>query len=180
MSDAIPYAKLGIPLNIEPHLADGAPAKVKMALARGLMPLPPDAQLSVLYVLAGNPDPAVAQAARQTARALPVKLITGTVGMKTHPKVLEFLVEFRDPDFELDERVSLMRNANDRTVLMVAARADKNLSEKLCRNQERLLVTPQLFVTLHANPNCTDADLFRAESFLRMQHGLPEVPGGHR
>jgi hypothetical protein len=48
----IPYAKLGIPLDLEARIGRDAPTKVKRAIAKGSVPIPPSAQLGVLYVLA--------------------------------------------------------------------------------------------------------------------------------
>lgn len=176
MSDVIPFGKLGIPSQIEKNLERDAPRPVKLAIARGLLPMPTDAQLGALYVLASDPDAEVSELAVETARGVPLKQVVTAVGPRTHAKVLEFLIEFREPDFELDERVGMLRVTNDRTATVIAARADKALCEKLCNNHERLLMTPGVFLALHANPNCKDVDIERAGSFLRMQRQLPELP----
>ena len=46
-----------------------------------------------------------------------------TLSLKTHPKILEFLTEFREPVVDLDERIGMMRTCNDRTLLAIASRA---------------------------------------------------------
>lgn len=176
MSDsAIPFASLGVPLNLEPRLARDAPTKVKRAIAKGLVPIPPGAQLGALYVLASDPDKRVAKAARKTLKGLPKKVLLGDISSRTHPKILEFIAQYRrDP--ELDERIGMMRSANDRTVVLIAKRANTALSDMLSRNHERLLVTPDVYVAMYGNPECPDAAVHRAEAFLRMQEQLPEVP----
>jgi len=176
VSSDIPFAKLGIPLDLEPRLQRDSPLKVRRAIAKGLVPVPPSAQLGALYVLATDPEPKVSQAARRTLRELPTRQVLNNIGIKTHPKVLEFLAEFREADAALDERIGMMRIANDRTVELIARRANKGLSELLSRNHERLLMSPSVFVSMHANPDCPDSAVARAESFLRMQDSLPEVP----
>jgi hypothetical protein len=176
VSTDIPYAKLGISSRIEEQLSGPGAARVKLPLARGLLPLGADEQLGVLTVLSGDADAAVASAARQSLEALPARQVLGALSLRTHPKVLELLVELRPADAELDERIALLRTANDRTVLRIAARAPGRLCESLCRNHERLVMTPALFVALHANPACSDSDLASAEAFLRMQRSLPAVP----
>ena len=173
---SIPFASLGIPLEMEPRLARDAPSKVKRAIAKGLVPVPPGAQLGALYVLAGDPDRKVARAARKGLQELPLQIVLNQISIRTHPKILEFLTEFREPEAALDERIGMLRTANDRTVELIALRAHTGLCDMLSRNHERLLVTPSVFVKLHANPECPDAAVARAESFLRMQDSLPEVP----
>ncbi len=172
----IPFAKLGIPLDLEPRLARDAPSKIKRAIAKGAVPVLPAAQLGVLYVLASDPDDRVAKTARKALRELPSKILLNQISIKTHPKILEFLAEFRTDEPALDERIAMLRTANDRTTVLIAKRAHAGLCEMLSRNHERLLVTPQVMVSLHANPNCPDSAVERASSFLRMQDSLPELP----
>ena len=146
-----------------------------MAVAKGLIPCTADVQLSLLYVLAVDKDRAVAKAARATMRAMPVPQILSGISQSTFPKVLEFIAQFK-PDRELDQRLLQIRNTPDRAAELVAARADAGLCEILVRNQERLLMTPSVFGSLHANPMCSDEELANAESFLRLHNSLPEVP----
>ena len=176
MSSDIPFAKLGIPLEMEARLKRDAPLKVRRAIAKGQVPVSPSAQLGALYVLATDPEERVASDARHTLKDLPTKQVLNNLSMKTHPKVLEFLTEFRDADPALDERIGMMRTANNRTLERIARRASKGLSELLSRNHERLLMSPSVYVSMHANPDCPDSAVARAESFLRMQGSLPKVP----
>ncbi len=178
MADAtkIPFANLGIPEHLESKLDPNAPPKALKAMAMGLVPLSPDVQLPVLYVLATMEVPGLRKAAIRTLQKMPVRMIQDNLNMRTHAKVAEFIANFREPDPGLDERIAMLRVANDRTVALVAARAGPGLCEMLARNHERLLMSPEVFVSLHGNPDCSDALLARAESFLRMQGALPDVP----
>lgn len=175
MSD-VPYAKLGVSQRLEPQLSPDAPRKVRLALARGVVPLPPAEQLGALYALAVGEDAEVRKSAIATVRGMPVDRLLQTLSMKTHPKLLEFLIEFREAEIDLDERIGMMRTCNDRTLLTIARRAGPDLCETMSRNHERLLITPDLYLALHANPSCAERHLQAAESFLRMQRSLPEVP----
>ena len=172
----IPYAKLGIPANIEKQLSGGAPLKLRLTLAKGLMPLTPEAQLGVLYLLSSDEDREVSSAARQSLSGLPTQQLLTAIGFRTHPKILEFIAQFRTPDAELDQRLGMLRTSNDRTVRLIASRANAALCTQLSQNHERLLVTPDIYIDLYANSNCDDVALQRAEGFLRMQKQLPEVP----
>ena len=176
MAQQIPFAKLGISTRLEPQLAPDSPRKVRLAIAQGHMPLPPNEQLAALYALACQDDDEIRDAAIASARELPDRVVLQALSIKTHAKVMEFLVEFRTPSAELDERIGMMRTANDRTVETIARRAGKGVCEMLARNHERLLVTPAVYVSLHANENCPDFVLESAGSFLRMQRSLPDVP----
>ncbi len=176
MATEIPYAKLGISTQLEPQIAPSAPQKSRLAVARGLVPIPPSEALGALYVLACQDDAAVRAAAITGIADMPEEVLLGAVSVRSHPKVLEFIIEFRPPSDAVDERIGMLRTANDRTAEIVAARASAAVCELLARNQERLLTTPAVFVALHANANCGDVVLERANSFLRMHRALPDVP----
>ncbi|RME20847.1 MAG: hypothetical protein D6798_19505 [Deltaproteobacteria bacterium] len=171
----IPFARLGIPSDMRPKLARDAPKAVKLALARGLVPTTVDVQLAICYILATDPDPEVAAAANDTIVSMPVERILSAIHLRTHPKILEYLVEVRH-DEALDDRVAMHKLANDRTVRLIARRANEALCEKLALNHERLIMTPMVYVDLYANEHCPDRHLRQAETFLRMQRILPEVP----
>ena len=170
----IPFQRLGIPAPFRKSVSPSAPRSAKIAVAKGLIPCTADVQLALLYVLAVDKDRAVAKAARGTMKTMPVPQVLSGITQSTFPKVLEFIAQFR-ADPELDERLLQLRSTPDRAAELVAARADKELCEALVRNQERLLMTPSVYVQLHANPNCTEEDLQNAESFLRMHDSLPAV-----
>lgn len=171
----IPFQRLGIPAPFRKSVGPEAPRSAKVAVAKGLIPCTADVQLALLYVLAVDKDRAVAKAARATLRQMPVQQVISGLSQSTFPKVLEFIAQFK-PDRELDERLIQIRNTPDRAAELVAARADAGLCEILVRNQERLLMTPTVFVSLHGNPLCSDEELANAESFLRLHSSLPEVP----
>lgn len=171
----IPFERLGIPAPFRKSVSPGAPRSAKVAVAKGLIPCTADVQLALLYVLAVDKDRAVAKAARGTMKAMPVPQIISGISQSTFPKVLEFIAQFK-PDRELDQRLLQIRNTPDRAAEIVAARADAGLCEILVRNQERLLMTPSVFLALHGNPLCSDDELANAESFLRLHNSLPEVP----
>ncbi|NOY26886.1 MAG: hypothetical protein GXP62_13525 [Oligoflexia bacterium] len=171
----IPFARLGIPKNLRENLSPDAPKALRLATARGLVPTTADVQLAMCYALTGDPDPDIMAAAHDTIAAMPVDRVIQTINIRTHPKVLEYLVETRD-DPDLDDRVAMHKLANDRTVRKIARRAGPMLAEKLSLNHERLLMTPAVYIDLHANPNVSDRDLQRAQGFLRMEKLLPNVP----
>jgi hypothetical protein len=170
----IPFERLGIPAPFRKSVAPSAPRTAKIAVAKGLIPCTADVQLALLYVLAVDKDRVVAKAARATMKDMPVPQVLSGISQSTFPKVLEFIAQFR-PDSELDARLLQLRSTPDRAAELVAARAGKDLCEALVRNQERLLMTPSVFVHLHANPNCDEEALQNAESFLRMHNSLPKT-----
>lgn len=169
----IPWDKLAIPDNLRGMVDPAAPKPLRLAAARGALPATGEALVGMLYALACGEDADVRAAAVDTLKTMPG--LANAISQRTHPKVLELVATTR-PDRDLDEKIMLVRAANDRTATLIAARADAKLCEIVCENHERLLLTPAVIVALHQNPACADVALERAISFLRMQQSLPELP----
>lgn len=176
VSDAIPFDRLGIPEPLRPRLNPEAPTPAKLAIARGLLPMPPEVLLGACYALLMDPTQDVVAAADETIRSLPYKQLQGALSERTHPKILEYLAEFRGGEPELDGRLLRLRALNTRAARLIARRGNATICEDISRNQERLLMSPEVVLELHANPACTDATLERATEFLRMEGDLPPLP----
>lgn len=170
----IPWERLGIPKQHREVLSTDAPVRARTAAAKGLLPVSPAVQLSMFYVLLNDPDPTVVSAAQRSFLEMPSATVIGALGQRTHPKILEYLAEHRVDDQPLMERVIEVRLCNDRTVLRIAEHAGPGLCEVLSRNQERLLLTPEVYLVLKANPSCASAWVEKMEGFLRMQRALPQ------
>src|SRR5258706_5483868 len=70
------------------------PGPGRMMASRGLVPLPPSDQVTVLYQLAIDPDQNLATAARTTAMGLPDKLIGAALGdPRLDPRVLDLFAQ---------------------------------------------------------------------------------------
>jgi len=172
----IPYKRLGIPTEHQDKVKPEAPAKIKLAVAKGLLPIPPRALVPMAFVLLGDKNAKVADAARRTLIEMPVSNMTGALSLKTHPKVLEFLAEFRREEASLMEVVYRNREANDRTCILIAETATGDLLDIVIRNQERLLITPEVYLALKRNEKTPQNELDRIAAFLRMNRMLPEEP----
>jgi len=175
MSD-IPYARLKIPPPIQERLEAGMKKRERFAFARGAMPMTDDAKLGICYLLSGDEEKRIADAARKTLVDMPTAHVVRALNRDTHPKVLEFLIEFRQQDDELDEFIYRLPDMNDRTARLIVQRADSRMCEMIALNQTRLLLTPKVIIDLKANSSCPPASYSRAESFLRMQREMPEMP----
>ncbi|HNH48876.1 MAG TPA: hypothetical protein PKY30_17670, partial [Myxococcota bacterium] len=147
MSD-IPYDKLGIPSFLEKNCDPASPKPMRLATAKGMLPMAAEALLGLVCVLCNDPDPEVKEAARSTLKTLPN--VVSLLGQRSHPKLLELLAQLR-PEPALDERIMTIRNSNDRTCLMITERADSRLCEIIAANHERLLITPDILLKLYYN-----------------------------
>ena len=154
----IPFQKLRIPKPLQKSVAPSAPRNAKIAVAKGLIPTTSDVQLALLYVLAVDKDRVVAKVARKTMKEMPISQVLSGVSQETFGKILEFIAQFK-PDPESDERLIQLRNTPDRAAEMIAARAGPALCEAIVRNQERLLMSPDVYIHLYGNKHCSDENL---------------------
>lgn len=173
----IAYEILGVPKEHWDKLSPEAPFGTRMAVAKALLPLPPDVLMGMAFALVADPDKRIAKTARQTLREMPSETVIRSLTPRTHPKLLEFLASFRSNDDALMEKVYRNASASDEVVLMIAGRASEDLIEAIARNQERLLMTPKVYLALRENPNTTPAQRDRVAQFLRHNRCLPEIPG---
>lgn len=171
----IPYDKLGVPREHRDKVGPEAARKAKLGVAKGLLPMSPDVQLTLLYVLTADDYAPVREAAHATLMGLPERTVIGAITRRTHPKVLEYLAQHRRHDWELMIRVYSHAAANDRTArLIVQGARDPQLLDVIVSNQERLLITPVVYLDIQDNKRMSLALVDRARNFLRMQRSLPE------
>jgi hypothetical protein len=171
----IPFDRMGIPEAHRKPLLPGAPLPLRLAAAKGVLPVPPKVAVAIGYVLLSDSDAGVRTCAKEYLSEMPVDLLLGVVEQNTHPKLLEFLVEHRLEDDKLLERISGFRLANPRTLRLIALHGASGVIESVALNQERLLLEPLLFLEMEKNPAASPSLLQRVESFLRLHHLLDEV-----
>ena len=168
--------RLEIPEGLRKHIGAPAPKKGKLAVARGILPAPPKTLLAMRYVLLGDADKEVSSEAEKGLLGIPEERLLGLLDRRTHPKLLEFLVYRRTHDKRLMETVVLLHQVNDKTLCYLAEKGTGRIVEMVVQNQERLIITPQLYRYLERNPNTGPALLDRVKSFHRL-YGieLPDV-----
>lgn len=176
MSDSEPTfdqrcERLKITPDLRKHIAADSPLKGKMAVARSMLPAEPKVLLAMMYLLLGDPDPQVVEAAQKGLQGIPSQLLLGMLDKQTHPKIIEFLAYRRPPEPRLFEKLALLPQINDKTLFYLAETGEGRLPEIIGSNQERLLVTPRTVFFLRRNPNTPPALLDRITSFLRL-HGI--------
>jgi hypothetical protein len=170
----IPYDRLGVPREHRDKVGPDAPRKARLAVAKGLLPIPPDVLVPMLYVLTADDYAPVSEAAHATLVGMPEQTVAGALSRRTHPKVLEYLAEHRRHDWELMIKVYTTAGGNDRTArIIVQGARDDQLLDVIVSNQERLLISPVVFLDIQDNKHFSLALIDRARNFLRMQRQLP-------
>ena len=130
-----------------------APIKVRVAIARGTLPLPPATLLESLDILADDPDAAIQAEALAGFERLPATVVLGVVSSRTiAPVLLAHLARrYRGQDTVLLE---IVRNgaAEDDTVAFVASQPFPAILEVIGRNQARLERSQEIVAALLSNP----------------------------
>jgi hypothetical protein len=127
------------------------PGPGKLMAARGIMPLPPGDQLSVLYQLATGTEEALAQQARNTIITLPEKLLVGTLATALDPRVLDLFAELVADKPAVTETLILNAVTADGTVATIAGRAESREVDLIAQNEQRLLRHPEIIAAMYMN-----------------------------
>jgi hypothetical protein len=129
-----------------------APRAVQLAAARGALPLSPADLLTALAFLCTNPDAEVRSTALRTLRDLPTAtLLPPVANPALHPRLLDLLVRVRMADRALMAAVIAHPAVSAGTLLLLAARGDRDLLSCLASQQERL--DAEILAALRSNPH---------------------------
>jgi len=147
----------------------------KLMAARGLMPLPPAEQVTVLYQLSIDPDPAIAEAAKKTAGGLPDKLLAGTLADgNLDPRVLDLFAALHGTKPAIFDAVVTNPAVADETIATLAAKADSRAVDMIATNEQRLLRHPEIVAAMYMNRHARMSTIDRVvELAVRNQVRVP-------
>jgi len=170
MEHPIPVSEL--PPAVAQICGPSAPPPVKQMAARGLLPIPqPTHLVTVLYMLAHDPVPTLAQSARETLLGLPEDVAQGALGGELDPRVLDYAADlFRAKEALLEAVLRNPRTA-DETFERVAASAGESIVELIAVNETRLLRCPKIIEALYFNKRARMSTVDRLIE-LAVRHGL--------
>lgn len=143
-------------------VADEAPRDIRLAAARGAMPLSGKDLLTVLFLLCSGKDVEIRQAAVATLKNLPAAIIKPLLAesdLDSH--LLELIARIRIMDAELSGPLVAHPKASDATLLYLARNAPPETLERLVNHQVRLEQCPEIRDAIIANPNAARALKFR-------------------
>ncbi|HLL20683.1 MAG TPA: hypothetical protein VK427_01050, partial [Kofleriaceae bacterium] len=152
------------------------PGPGRMMASRGMLPLAPADQLTVLYQLGLDGDASLAETARKTATSLPEKLLAGTLAdASLDPRVLDlFATLHADKPAIFD---ALVQNASiaDATVATLANKADSRGVDMIATNEQRLLRHPEIIAGMYMNRRARMSTIDRVVELAVRNH--VRVPG---
>lgn len=133
-------------------LAPGAPAPLKLMAARGIAPgLKPEAIVTLVCAFVDNPDPTVAQTARETLENLPSPILQGALATDLQGAVLEMLAEAQHADTSVVSRLLAARHVTSLTLEIVAEKANESIGEVVAASDSVLLRFPRVIEKLYMN-----------------------------
>lgn len=128
------------------------PGPGRMMAARGIMPLSSADQVAVLYQLALDAEPGLAQAARATAAGLPEKLLAAALAdPAVDPRVLDFFAGLCADRAPVFDAIVLNPSAADQTIAQLAGRADARGVDLIAHNEQRVLRHPEIIAAMYMN-----------------------------
>jgi hypothetical protein len=173
-----PIAPELIPDDLRTRIAPTAPDRARMAIARALLPMPPEKLCLALGVLARDPDAAIAEAAAKSLAEVPRHILHG-VATKTLPAaVCDLFAQLLHDDIQLIRLLVANESTADSTVGWLASQLRGEVLEAVALNQRRLVREPRIISALVANP-ATPTPLLAPviELALREKLDTARIPG---
>jgi hypothetical protein len=158
-----------------------APRAIKVAAAKGMLPLSNEEILQVLVVLGADPDEAIRTAVAATMQTLdPGSFAALAAADDATAEVLGFLLVWDRSTKEVLEAAVFNRNAPDEALAHVAGRtADPNVIEAISLKQQSLIKSPAIIEAIMGNPARTPDAERRArevqQEFFEKQFGADQV-----
>lgn len=151
------------------------PAQVRLAAARGALPLPPGDLLRVQAHLAlRDPEPEVREAAAATLRAAPAEETVALLeGDGFSREAAEAFAAMADAPLGIVTSLIRIRDCPDDLVLPLAGRPEPEVIDALLRNEVRLGRSAELLEALEANPALTPGQRSRLQEIRKHLHEAP-------
>jgi hypothetical protein len=166
---------------IEAIKTNAAPPAVRLAAARGMLPLSNEEMLEALVALGSDESTEVRAAAAATIDKLkPHSFISLASDVNSPPEVLGFLAIWPRSHKELLEAVVFNRATPDNALAYLAGRTNNPaIIETISLKQQSLIRTPEIIENILANPACTPEAERRAREvraeFFEKQFGAKMV-----
>jgi len=133
------------------------PEPVRLAAARGVLPVGPEELLGILIFLQNDPDPDIRRTAQETlSREFDNDLLKTVVESSSTPvEVLEYFGTSAHTSSETIEILIQNKSTTDSTIASLAERVDAGLMGVILVNLMRILRSPFILEALERNPNLT-------------------------
>ncbi len=143
---------------IEKLILDGeAPQHIKIAAAKGALPLSPLSLLRLCVFLLKDEDKSVQSEASKGIHSIAEdRLCQMLKDRKCHPSVLSFFASEKRDNKAFLESIVQNPSATDDILSGMAEFASTEILEIIIMNEQRLISTPMILESMNKNPNLTD------------------------
>lgn len=152
------------------------PGPAKMMASRGMAPLPPAEQVTVLYQLMLDADQGLATSANQTAKKLPDNLLAAALGNPSlDPRVIDRFAQLAGDRPSVFDALVANASIADETLAALAGRLGAREVERIAANEQRMLRHPQIIAAMYMNKSARMSTVDRAVE-LAVRNNV-RVPG---
>ncbi len=128
------------------------PGPARMMSARGMAPLMPADQVTVLYQLTLDSDTTIATAAKATAVGLPDKMLAGALGEASlDPRVIDLFARLVGQKAAAFDAIVENGNVADATIATLAEQGGAREVDRIAANEQRLLRHPEIISAMYMN-----------------------------
>jgi hypothetical protein len=133
-------------------LGPDAPAPMRQMAARGILPGAKPADLvTVVALLADQPDQSIAATARQTLQKLPAPILDAALDQPLDALVVERMASAYAENASVVERLLRQASLGQSALETLAERADERVGELIATNEQRMLMFPTVIEKLYLN-----------------------------
>ncbi|MEM9692325.1 MAG: hypothetical protein AAGA56_07260 [Myxococcota bacterium] len=148
----LPLDPASLPGPARKIVGEGAPPKLQMMAAKGVVPgLKPDGLLSVLVLLSRSGKADIAEQAKTTLAELPPPLLKGVLGADLEPAAIEALATYYPNDMNVLEAIVTMPRTPIEAIAVVAEAGGEMAVELVATNESRMLDQPRLIELCYLN-----------------------------
>jgi len=168
---------MGIPNPLLNAIKTGAaPRMIRLAAAKGALPMPPDVLLESQVLLARDADPEIAKTAAESLKSFPSQDLGIILENKEiSAEVLDYFATAQSHQQSLMEKILTNPATAPQTVEKVAPRVSQSLAELIINNQVRLIEYPAIIASLRGNPHLTPGNRTRLDEIERDFIGQPQA-----
>jgi hypothetical protein len=167
-----------LPQTLHKHLDPAAPEPLKMMAARGMLPVSPEENVTMLYALA-LVQGEVGNEAIRTFEGMPSEIVVPALQKANHDGVLDWAAARRRTDPFILEAIVTNHASHSNTIARIARMAGANLCDVIATNQVRILEAPQILEQMYQNPHARMATVDRLLELCQREgvklKGLPGV-----
>src|SRR3990167_5815154 len=157
---------MNIPQNLEKFVSQQTPKETRLMAAKAVLPMGPKDLVTVLSLLANDPDQELSETAKKSLEGLPIHLLLTVMDSDMDPAVIRAIMNIHQKNEAVIVMIALNRNTDDESLAFLASNGPETVANIIAENQTRLMRNPALLDALKTNPSVGKSVIDRAWAFL--------------